>query len=118
MEGTPVGLPDYEVNVEKTREVISSTRGHVQDFDGQRTTLSTAVETAAGTANSSLIMGALQEVYDGYQGKLATVLDHTGTNVVNEADKMVNAFVAGDQQMADTSRLAADDVASTEEEAR
>lgn len=111
-------LPNYTINVAEARAVVRATRDHVEDFETQRTDLSTAVEEAAGTSNSALIMGALQEVYNGYQGKLATVLDFTARNVVNEADKMINAYVAGDQTIADQARRATDDVAHTEEESR
>lgn len=111
-------LPDYWIDEVQAPNVVSRTRTHVQEFADQITELSSAVETAAGTSNSALIMGALQEVYDGYQGKLATVLDFTGQNVVNEADRMIAAYQDGDQQMADDARLATDDIAHTAEEAQ
>ncbi|QCU78939.1 hypothetical protein E7744_12980 [Citricoccus sp. SGAir0253] len=113
-----MALPDYRIDEVKAPIVVARTRTHVQEFAGQREDLARAVERAAGSSNSALIMGALQEVYDGYQGKLATVLDHTAQNVVNEADRMIAAYQAGDRQMADDARRAADDVAHTAEEAR
>lgn len=111
-------LPGYRINESAALDVVSSTRTGVEDFAGLGTDLTGAVETAAAAANSSLIMGALQEVYDGYQGPLASVLDYTAQNVVNEADRMIAAYQDGDQQMADDARLATDDVAHTPEEAQ
>jgi hypothetical protein len=113
-----VALPDYWIDEVQAPSVVDRTRTQVLDFADHKTGLSSAVETAAGTANSALIMGALQEVYTGYQGKLATVLDYTGQNVVNEADRMIAAYQAGDRQMADDARRATDDVARTPEEAQ
>ena len=111
-------LPGYRINEAAALDVVSSTRTGVEDFEGLRTDLSGAVEAAASTANSAVIMGALQEVYDGYQGPLAAVLDYTAQNVVNEADRMIAAYQAGDRQMADDARRATDDVAHSAEEAR
>jgi len=113
-----VALPDYWIDEVQAPNVVDRTRTHVQEFADRRTDLSSAVETAAGTSNSALIMGALQEVYNGYQGKLASVLDFTGQNVVNEADKMIAAYQDADRQMADDARLATGEYAYTAEEAR
>lgn len=111
-------LPGYRIDEAAALNVVSSTRTAAEDLAGLRTDLTGAVEAAAAAANSALIMGALQDVYDGYQGPLATVLDCTAQNVVNEADRMIAAYQDGDQQMADDARLATDDVAHTPEEAQ
>jgi hypothetical protein len=113
-----VALADYQIDEVQAPIVVARTRTQVQDFADHQTDLSAATEQAAATSNSALIMGALQEVHGGYQGKLATVLDYTAQNVVNEADRMIAAYQAGDRQMADDARLATDDVSHTAEEAR
>lgn len=111
-------MVDYWVSETAANGVISTTRTQAGEFEQLITDLRTSVEGAAGVCQSTLIAGALQEVHDGYLAKVATMAHWRSTNIVNEGQKMVNAFLDGDDAMGADARNEIDDVPTSWEDAQ
>lgn len=106
-------MVDYRVDEDGANGVIATNRTHAGEFEPLITELRTAVEGTAAECQSTLIAGALQEVHDGYLAPVATMAHWRSTNIVNEGQKMVNAFIDGNEQMAADARREISDVPSS-----
>ncbi|MCC9206324.1 DUF6507 family protein [Arthrobacter sp. zg-Y769] len=61
-----------------------------------------AMEAAAGSVNSALIAGALAEIHDQYLAPLVASAAQRAGRVKDQTGLAVQAYIDGDQSMADT----------------
>ncbi|GAA4367543.1 DUF6507 family protein [Paeniglutamicibacter cryotolerans] len=108
-----MALANWDVNPSAARAVIAGVRGHAESFEPLEKALKASVEDAAASSKSTSIAGALQSTYEGYLAKVAAVAGLSALKVVNQADKIVNAFVDADKTMASIARQAIDEVPSS-----
>ncbi|MCW2130949.1 hypothetical protein B0G38_000091 [Arthrobacter sp. VKM Ac-2550] len=87
--------------------VIGGAESWIEDLQAEEQTMQAAVTAAASTANSTLVIGALQEVYDGYLSKALANASVRAANACTETGNAVSAYVRGDRDMAENANAAA-----------
>ena len=107
----------WDIQVATVRGVIGKARATVEDLIAEETTLQNAVTSAAGSANSPVILQALTECYADYLSRLINSGTVRSENACNSPSEAVDHYVRGDEEMAgNANRMAGESPAATSDE--
>lgn len=100
-------MTSWDIQVAAARGVISTATGHAAEIKAEEPKLSTALTTAAGTSNSTLITGAIADLYDTYLANVLATASVRSANVCTATGDAVAAYQNGDLNMAATANAQA-----------
>lgn len=95
-----MSLNGWDIDVAGTRGVIAQARTEHRELGTEANVLRNALTDAAESVNSGLITGALMEIYEGYLGPLVASGVERADKVLTETANAVQAYIDGDQVMA------------------
>lgn len=97
-----MSLNGWNIDVAGAQSVIVAARAEKSLLGAEESVLRNAITAAAESVNSALITGALVEVYEGYLGPLMASGSGRADKVLTQTSIAIQAYIDGDQSMADT----------------
>ncbi len=99
-------MSTWDISPGGVRDVLIRTQKAAAPFEGQMTSLNSALEGAATESCSEIVGSALQGFVDSIKTDLQFVFTRTGA-CMNAAVQATNAYVQGDLEMAATAQRSA-----------
>lgn len=96
-----MSLNGWNIDTAAVQAVMTDVRGKTDLMTAEQAAMRSALESAAGSVNSALIANALAEVHDQYLAPLITSAWNRAERVKDQTFLAVQAYVDGDQEMAD-----------------
>jgi Family of unknown function (DUF6507) len=100
----------WDIDDVEASALISVTQGILDGLDGIEADLDTAVAELAEALGSRTVKNALQECNADFMRPMAVSAHLAGTRICNQTQEAVNAYVAGNNRMADAAQKRVDDL--------
>ena len=97
-----MSLNGWNIDTAAMQAILSEVVIETETLTFEQGSLRAAMEAAAESVNSALIAGALAEIHDQYLAPLVASAAQRAGRVKDQASLAVQAYIDGDQSMADT----------------
>lgn len=100
----------WDIDDVEASALISVTQGILDGLDGIETRFDMAVSELAAALGSTTVNSALTECHEDFMRPMAVSAHISGMTICNQTQKAVNAYVAGNNQMAEAAQKRVDDL--------
>jgi hypothetical protein len=112
-----MAVENWTVQVDEARTVIDAAKVHFDEIDQLEADCSLKIEQAMTAVDNFEIGEALASTYELHLGVMISSAEAAGDNVCAKMHEAINAYVGGDQQMAEDAQRSAAAVPDADPEA-